>query len=180
MSDVVEDADLVVPMLSSSAVSSKSKSSLVGSASPLASGALVDVMENSQLQEADLSLDPADLKIEEVEFMEEDSEKLILVITGDQEDGTGTAADLADAGGSLVHDPLGPADLKLAQQPPPPPPPSGLPGSKEVPEPFADVLAGESLYLCPADCSKYSREAEDMSQHIRYMRTIMCPNSPSV
>ena len=45
----------------------------------------------------------------------------------------------------------------------------GGPGDpdKSVPEPFADVVNGEAVYICPSDCSYYSRLAKDMSSHIR-------------
>ena len=47
----------------------------------------------------------------------------------------------------------------------------GGPGDpdKSVPEPFADVVNGEAVYICPSDCSYYSRLAKDMSSHIRYV-----------
>jgi hypothetical protein len=100
--------------------------------------------------------------------MEEDSEKLILVITGDQDDDAVTAAaagitasDIAAAAAaenaSFVADLDGVGGHGVK---------GGVYVDTEVPEPFADVLAGEVLFVCPADCSHYSREAEDMSQHI--------------
>ena len=122
--------------------------------------------------------DPGDLKIEEVEFMEEDSEKLILVITGDQDDqgAIGIAApdpDPIDLPASAVNSAFaatigldknagsGEGGGKLVV--------GGGPGDPDkcVPEPFADVVNGEAVYICPSDCSYYSRQAKVMSSHIR-------------
>ena len=138
--------------------------------------------------------DPGDLKIEEVEFMEEDSEKLILVITGDQDDGgggggggqgvVGMAADPAD---TIQHLPASAvnsafaATIGLGDKDPAPVGGDEAAGGgklvvgggafdahKSVPEPFADVVNGEAVYICPSDCSYYSRQAKDMSSHIRW------------
>ena len=135
--------------------------------------------------------DPGDLKIEEVEFMEEDSEKLILVITGDQDDGggggqgvVGMAADPADTvqhlPASAVNSAFA-ATIGLGDKDPAPVGGDEAAGGgklvvgggafdahKSVPEPFADVVNGEAVYICPSDCSYYSRQAKDMSSHIRW------------
>ena len=89
---VVDDADeMVVPMLSAA---SGPKSAVVGTADAIAGNPEIKLgpaLDPDDPDDPDGGVpedfgddDPGDLKIEEVEFMEEDSEKLILVITGDQ------------------------------------------------------------------------------------------------
>ena len=202
LGDVVVDDDdadeMVVPMLSSASGSKGAVESDAIAGNPEIK--LGPAIGNDQSLEDDpddpddeddgYEDDPRDLKIEEVEFMEEDSEKLILVITGDQEDGgalqggggAGPPTSTSAAEDPIVDEDLGPTSSldnnafaahiglvksegggggRLVV--------GGRPGDPDkcVPEPFADVVNGEAVYLCPADCSHYSRQAKDMSKHIR-------------
>ena len=207
LGDVVVDDDtdeMVVPMLSSASGSKGAVESDAIAGNPEiklgpAIGndqSLEDDPDDPDEEDDGYEDDPRDLKIEEVEFMEEDSEKLILVITGDQEDGGALQGGGGGPGppnsNAAAEDPIGDADIgptasldnnafaahiglvkseggvdggggggRLVV--------GGRPGDPDkcVPEPFADVVNGEAVYLCPADCSHYSRQAKDMSKHIR-------------
>lgn len=179
---VDDDADeMVVPMLSASGPKSAMATDAIAGDPEIKLGgpALDDEHDDPEGGVPDdfEDDDPGDLKIEEVEFMEEDSEKLILVITGDQDDqGVAGIADpdpdpidhhlpasavnsafAATIGLDKNH---GEGGGKLVV--------GGGPGDpdKSVPEPFADVVNGEAVYICPSDCSYYSRQAKDMSSHI--------------